>query len=194
MFVLVNERISEEYEPKTLIEQLQYLLDANHKPAKEDKCVETELNVVDKCIGCTISTENKSTLTNKEANSSTSEVLENPTFIEIISSNISKTNKIDTINNEAVIMGIDNNKKINENVEKNLKTYSSPCLNSTPKVINSNANTQSSEVLDEESPIFRINEQLCSTPAKINEETKNSIEATLQFSPKNIHNQNQLHS
>jgi len=47
--VLVQERIPEAFESKTLIEKLQYLLDSDHTPTKEDKSVETKLNMVDKC-------------------------------------------------------------------------------------------------------------------------------------------------
>ncbi|XP_025411556.1 uncharacterized protein LOC112684318 [Sipha flava] len=115
MCSMINERISEACESKTLIEQLQYLLDANHKPTKEDKCVETELNVVDKCISCIITTENKSTLTNEETNNSITKVLENPSFTEIISSDMSKTNK-NTINNEIININIKDSKKIEENI------------------------------------------------------------------------------
>lgn len=181
MVVLVNERISESCESKTLIEQLQYLLDLNHKPTKEDKCVETELNVADKCINCTINTENKSTLTNEETNNRTVEVFENPSFTEIISNNISKTNKINTTNNEIVNDG-------KESFEKNLITYSTPSSNSTSK------KQSCSKIVDEESSIFQINEQSCSTPTKIIEEIKNNIEETLQFSSKNIHYENELNS
>lgn len=185
---LVNERISEACESKTLIEQLQYLLDANHTK-KEDKCVETELNVVDKCVGCTISTENKSTLTNKEANNSTPELFENVSNTETISSNISKTIENDTIHNKTDNSGVENNNKIKESIEKNLITYSSPSSDLTPELINNDANSQScSKVVDKESPIFRINEQSCSTPSKLIKETKN---ATLQCSPTSINNQNQ---
>lgn len=164
--ILVEERIPETCESKTLLEKLQYLLDANHIPMKEDKFVETKLNMVDKCVGNTVDTKEQSTYTNIEANISISEeLLEIPPFTEVITNNVSKTKDIDPVNNENTITD-----------GKNSVTFSSPCL------------TFSKFDEDKESKIFQINKQICSTPAKKNEETKLNIESVPQFSPKNIHN------
>jgi len=157
-----------------MIERLQYLLDLIHVPIKEDKCVATEFNMIDKCVGDAINTQNKSThtLINIGENESTSEVLEIPSFTEIVSNDVSKTNKIETVN------------ETNITVEKNSSKLSSPCILSTTQLINTMISTSSiSKNEDKESPNFQINKQICSTPAK------NNVEPTLHFSPKNIHNQ-----
>ncbi|XP_025205135.1 uncharacterized protein LOC112601640 [Melanaphis sacchari] len=182
MCTMIEERIPETCESKTLLEKLQYLLDANHISMKENKYVETKLNMVDKCVGNTVNTKDQSTDTtiNIEANKSISEeLLEIPSFTEIITNNVSKTKEIDPINNETTITD-----------EKNSVTFSSPCLSSMTQPIENDTSTMAFSKFDEdkESKIFQINKQTCSTPAKKNEETKLSIESVPQFSPKNIHN------
>lgn len=176
--VLVNDRVSEECESKTVIERLQYLLDLNHVPTKEDKCIATESDIIGKYIDDVISTQEKSTntLLNIESNKSTSELLEISSFTEIISSNVSKTKEIGNIS-ETIIT-----------VEKNSVTDSSPCLLSTTQLMNNVESTPSfSKVEDKDSPNFQINRKICSTPAK------NSIEPTLHLSPKNIHKELSLY-
>lgn len=178
--VLVEERIPETCESKTLLEKLQYLLDTNHIPIKKDKFVETKLNMVDKCVGNTVDTKDQSTYTNTEETRIISEeLLEIPPFTEVITNNVSKTKDIDPVNNETTITG-----------EKNSVTLSSPCLSSMTQPIENNTSTITFSKFDEdkESKIFQINKQICSTPAKKNEETKLNIESVPQFSPKNIHN------
>lgn len=180
MCTMIEERIPETCESKTLLEKLQYLLDTNHIPMKEDKFVETKLNMVDKCVGNTVDTKDQSTYTNKEETRIISEeLLEIPSFTEVITNNVSKTKDIDPVNNETTITG-----------EKNSVTFSSPCLSSMTQPIENNTSTITFSKFDEdkESKIFQINKQICSTPAKKNEETKLNIESVPQFSPKNIHN------
>ncbi|CAI6360481.1 unnamed protein product [Macrosiphum euphorbiae] len=175
MCSMIQERIPEAFESKTLIEKLQYLLDSDHTPTKEDKSVETKLNMVDKCVGNTVHTKDQGThiSINIEANESTSEEL---LFTEINSINVSKTKEIDTFNKETTITD-----------EKNVGTFSSPCLSSMTQLINNNARTTYSKIDDKESPMFQINKQMCSTPGKKKDETKINIEPMLQCSPKNIH-------
>jgi len=148
---------------------------------KKDKFVETKLNMVDKCVGNTVNTKDQSTHTTKniEANKNISEELEIPSFTEVITNNVSKTKEIDPINNETTITD-----------EKNSVTFSSPCLSSMTQPLENNTSTMPFSKFDEdkESKIFQINKQICSTPAKKNEETKLNIESMPQFSPKNIHN------
>ncbi|XP_060872442.1 uncharacterized protein MAL13P1.304-like [Metopolophium dirhodum] len=180
MCSMIQEQIPEACESKTLIEKLQYLLDSDHTSTKEDKSIETKLNMVDKCVGNTVHTKNQGThiSINIEANKSTSEeLLEIPLFTEINSNNVSKTKEIDIFNKETTITD-----------EKNSGTFLSPCLSSMTQLINNNARTTFSKIDDKESPIFQINKQMCSTPGKKNDETKINIEPMLQCSPKNIHN------
>lgn len=183
--------MSEAYESKTMIEKLHYLLDVNHIHTKEDKCIETELNLIDKCIGTDlnmidkcigdiVNTDNKSTYTtsNIQENEDTTGLLEVPLFADIITDNVSKTKGIDTVSNETSLT-----------IEKKTKTFSSPCLSSTTNLLNTNASISNfSKVEDEESPKFDINKQICSTPAKKIDEAKTNFEPTLQFSPNSIHN------
>jgi len=180
--ILVQKRTPETYESKTLIEKLQYLLDTNNIPTKKDKFVEKKLNMVDKCVGNTVNTKDQSTHTtiNIEVNKSISEeLLEVPSFTEIISDNISKTKEPDTFNDEST-----------KTDEKNSVTFSSPCLSSMTQSEN-NTGTMTTSIFEEkESKIFQINKQICSTPAKKNEQTKINNELIPQFSPKNIHNLN----
>jgi len=178
--VLVEERISKVHESKTLIEKLRYLLNSDHTSTKEDKSVETKLNMVDKCVGNTVHTKDQGThiSISIEANKSTPEdLLKIPLFTEIISNNVSKTKEIDTFNNETIITN-----------QKNSGTFSSPCLSSMTHLINNNASTTISNTDDKESPIFQIHKNMCSTPAKKYDGTKINIESMLQCSPKNIHN------
>ncbi|XP_026818114.1 uncharacterized protein LOC113557035 [Rhopalosiphum maidis] len=181
MCAMIEERIPEKCESKTLLEKLQYLLDTHHILMKKDKFVETKLNMVDKCVGNTVNTKDQSTHTTKniEANESISEELEIPSFTEVITNNVSKTKEIDPINNETTITD-----------EKNSVTFSSPCLSSMTQPLENNTSTMPFSKFDEdkESKIFQINKQICSTPAKKIEETKLNIESMPQFSPKNIHN------
>lgn len=181
--VLVNERSSDEiYESKTMIEKLHYLLNVNHKmPTKEDKCVETELNMVDKCVGNVLNTEDKSTHTSIsiEANKSITETLEVPSFTEMISNDFSKTKDTDTNYNESSV-----------NVEKNPLEHSLPILSSMSQLVNNNTSSPDYfKTEGKESPEFKINKQICSTPTKIIEETTNNVEPTQQLGPKNIQNQ-----
>ncbi|KAE9535994.1 hypothetical protein AGLY_007895 [Aphis glycines] len=163
MCTMIEKRIPETCESKTLLEKLQYLLDTNHIPMKEDKFVVTKLNMVDKCVGNTVNTKDQSTYTNIEATRSISEeLLEIPSFTEVITNNVSKTIDIDPVNNETTMT---------QSIENNTSTM-----------------TFSKFDEDKESKIFQINKQICSTPAKKNEETKLNIESVPQFSPKNIHN------
>lgn len=181
VFILVQERIPETCESKTLLEKLQYLLDTNHVSMKEDKFVEKKLNMVDKCVGNTVNTKDQSTLTtiNIEDNKSLSEeALEIPSFPEMISNNVSKTKETDTFCDKTTIIE-----------EKN--SVSSPCLSSTTQLIENNIGIMTfSKFEEKESKIFQINNQISSTPAKKNELTKTNIESIPQLSPKNIHNLN----
>ncbi|XP_029346505.1 putative leucine-rich repeat-containing protein DDB_G0290503 isoform X2 [Acyrthosiphon pisum] len=180
MCTMIEKRIPETCESKTLIEKLQYLLDTNHIPTEKDKFVEKKLNMVDKCVGNTVNTKDQSTHTtiNIEANKSISEeLLEVPSFTEIISNNISKTKEPDTFNDETTITN-----------EKNSVTFSSPCLSPMTQLENNTGTISKFE--EKESKIFQINKQICSTPAKKNEQTKIKIELIPQFSPKNSHNLN----
>lgn len=175
---LVNERISEAFESKTIVEKLQYLLEKNHISSIADKCVMTESNVGVKCINGAIPTEDKST-TNIEADNYSNEVLEIPSFTELISSNVSKTKETDTVGIET-----------NLSVEKNLFTHSSPYLSSTTQLLNENTSTPNFCKNDYKvSPNFQVNEQLCSTPSEIIQETKNIVEPDFHLSPKNINSQ-----
>ncbi|XP_029345669.1 uncharacterized protein LOC100572770 isoform X1 [Acyrthosiphon pisum] len=179
MCSMIQERTPEAFESKTLIEKLQYLLDSDHTSTKEDKSVETKLDMVDKCVGNTVHTKDQGThiSINIEANKSISEeLLEIPLITEINSNDVSKTKEIDTFNKETTITD-----------EKNSGTFSSPCLSSMTQLINNNARTTYSKIDDKQSPIFQINKQMCSTPGK-KDETKINIEPMLQCSPKNIHN------
>lgn len=156
-----------------MIEKLQYLLNTNHIPNKKDIGVATEIITEDKCVGDIKNTEDKSTHTSIhiETNKSTIEVLEAPSFIDMISNNISKTKETDTINNDTK-MTIKNN----------------PCLSSTSQLLNPNEllNTPNfSKIDDKESPQFKINKHTCSTPMNKIDEPKQNNESTLQFGPKN---------
>jgi len=148
---------------------------------KKDKFVENKLNMVDKCVGNTVNTRDQSTHTtiNVEVNKSISEeLLEIPSFTEIISNNVFKTEETDTFNDNTPVTD-----------EKN--SVSSPCLSSMIQLTENNAGTMTfSKFEDKESKIFQINKQICSTPAKKSELTKINIGSTPQFSPKNIHNLN----
>ncbi|VVC36347.1 Hypothetical protein CINCED_3A023707 [Cinara cedri] len=178
MCSMINERTSEVYQSKTLIEKLQYLLDVNPLPIKKDKCTETELIMVDKFAGNDdeINTENKNK--NIETNKSISEVLEIPSFNDMVSCNLSKIEEFDIVNN-----------KTNINSEKSQSTQSSSCLPSTTQVID-NVTTPNFSIIKKNEPhTIEFNEQNCSTPAKPIEETINSIKPTIQFSPIDIHNQ-----
>jgi len=178
--VLVQERIPEACESKTLIEKLQYLLDSNHTSTKEDKSVETKLNMVDKCVGNTVHTKNQGThisINIKENKSTSEELLEIPLLAEINSNNVSKTKEIDIFNKETTITD-----------ENNSGAFSSPCLSSMTQLINNNARTAFSKIDDKLSPVFQVNKQMCSSPGKKKDETKINIEPMLQCSPKNIHN------
>ncbi|XP_022171206.1 uncharacterized protein LOC111034342 isoform X2 [Myzus persicae] len=181
MCAMIEERIPEACESKTLIEKLQYLLDTNQASMKKDTFVEKKLNMVDKCVGNTINTRDQSTHTtlNIEVNKSTSEeLLEIPSFTEIISDNVFKTKETDTFNDETTITD-----------QKN--SVSSPCLSSMTQLTENNAGSMTfSKFEDKETKTFQINNQSCSTPAKKNESTKINIESIPQFSPKNIHNIN----
>jgi len=179
VLILVEKRIPETCESKTLIEKLQYVLDTNHIPMKKDKFTEKKLNMVDKCVGNTVNTKDQSTHTtiNIEANKSISEeLIEVPSFTEIISNNISKTKEPDTFNDETTITD-----------EKNSVTFSSPCLSSMTQLENNTDTMTNSKFEEKQSKVFQINKQICSTPAKKNEQTKINIELIPQFSPKNSH-------
>ena len=143
---------------------------------KEDKLVEKKQNMVDKCVGSIFDINDQGTniKINIEANKNISEeLLEIPSFTEIISNNVSKTKEIDTFNNETNITD-----------EKNLVTFSSPCLSSMTQLIENNTSTKTLSKFEEKNTkISEINKQICSTPAKKNESTPT-------FSPKNIHNLN----
>lgn len=93
--VLVNNRVPEECKFTTMIERLQYLLDLNYVPSKEDKCVATESNTIDKCVGDVVSTRDMSTCTSNE---NVSKILEMPSITEMISSNVSKMKETETGN------------------------------------------------------------------------------------------------
>lgn len=179
--ILVNEQIPESCESKTLIEKLQYLLSVKHTPINEDKCVETELKMIDKCIGCMVNTENKSTRTtiNSDDNEITTEVLKTPSFSEIIPCNGSKTKEIDII------------EETSTNTENNSKIYSSPCLSSTSQLLTNKSGNVSNFSEEKKSPLFQINEQVCSTPTNKIEELK--ISAMQNCSPKNIQHQFSLY-
>lgn len=178
--------MSEAYESKPLIEKLQYLLDMNCVPAKEDKCIGTELDIIDKCIGtdfnmtdkCVgdlVSTENKSTYTatNIQENESTTGLLEVPLFTDIITDNVSKTKEVGTVSNETSLT-----------IEKN--TITSPCLSTTTHLINTSASTSNFSKIEDESPKFEVNKQISSTPAKKNDEAETNSEQTLQINPRSI--------
>jgi len=173
-----------------MIEKLQYLLDLNQITTKEDKCIETELNVVDKCIETELNVVNKCidnantkdksifTTMNIEVNNSTSISL----CQQRISNNIAKTKENDTIRNE-----------ISTTIENlPISLYSSPFFSPTTSLLNNNASTSNCSKVEEdisiESPKFQINEQVSSTPAKKLDEIKNNFQST-QMSPKNIQNQ-----
>lgn len=171
--ILVNERIPEICESKTLIEKLEYLLNVNHISTKNDIGVGTEIYTVDKCIGDMINTEDKSTNTSiDESKKSTTERIEIPLFTNMINSNISETKEIELITNDMNI------------IENNLIT---PRLSSTSQLLNHGVNTLNFSSNDnKDSPKFKINDQTCSTPIKKLEETKQIVEPILQCSPKNI--------
>lgn len=159
------------------------MLDKNHISTKKDELVEKKLNMVDKCVGNTVNTKDQSThtTTNIEANKSISEeLLEVPSFTEIISNNISKIKESDSFNDETSITD-----------EKNSVTFSSSCLSSMTQLEN-NTGTMTISKFDEKesSKIFQMNKQICSTPAKKNEQTKINSDVIPQFSPKNIHSLN----
>lgn len=177
VLILVNKRIPETFESKTLIESLEYLLNLKHTPINENKCVGTELNMVDKCVGCMVNTENKSTHTtiNSKDNKMAIEVLKTPSFSEILPCNISKTKEVDIINETSTT------------AENNEKIFSSPCLSSTSQVLTNGNGSVTNFSGEKNSPLFQISEQICSTPAKNFEEIR--INAVQNFSPKNIQNQ-----
>lgn len=182
-FILVNNGVSEKCESKTLIEKLQYLLDKNQMPIQEDKCIETELNMVDKCVGSVVSTEDKSICTsiNIEENRSTTEVLEIPSFSEMISCSGTKIKETDTINYET-----------NVPVEKSPIIFSSPCLSSRLQLLNTNANSSNFSKVEDtsiESPKFQLNKQISSTPSKKFGETNNYAQPSFQNNEHNVHNQ-----
>lgn len=160
-----------------MIEKLQHLLDENHTSNKVDKCVETESNIVDKCISEVIAADYTSTptITNIEANKFTDEVLEIPSP-DLNSSNISKSRKIETVDDETSLT-----------IEKNLASHSSPHLSSAIQLDKNNSNISNKSETEDKEPIkFQIREQLCSTPSKKCQETKSNVEPTLPFSPRNI--------
>lgn len=180
LLFLVNERVTEACESKSMIDKLQYLLDINHIPNNADKCVGTILNVVDKCVGDMINIKDIDTHTTKnvETNINATEVLDIPSFSDMISDNVTKTNEIDISNNENIV-----------NDEKTLTAYPLPYL--TPEIQPLNNNTSTPNVCkigdtSLESPKFKINKQANSTPIKKNYETKNSFQSTLQTSSKKI--------
>lgn len=180
--VLVEERISETCESKTLIEKLQYLLDLNHTSTKVDKSTETKLNMVDKCVGNRVHTKDQGTHIpiNLEANKITctsEELLKVPLLPEIISNNVYKTEEVDSFNNETTL-----------NNERNLSTFSLSCPSSEIHLIDNNVRATFFKIEDKKSPIFQVNKQMCSTPEKKKDEPKISIESIPQFSPKYIHN------
>lgn len=177
MLILVNKRIPETFESKTIIESLEYLLNLKHTPIRENKCIGTELKMVDKCVDCMVNTENKSTHTtnNSKDNKIATEVLKTPSFSEILPCNISKTKEVDIIN------------EISTTVENNEKICSSPCLSSTSQVLTNVNGSVSNFSGEKNSPLFQISEQVCSTPTKNFEEIR--INAVQNFSPKNIQNQ-----
>lgn len=152
VLILVEERVSETCESKTVVEKLQYLLDSKYISTKKDKSIEPKLNMIDKCVG--------------------NESLESPTITELHSNNVSKTKEIDTFCNETTTTG-----------EKKSVTFSSlnPSSMTQPEENKTNIETN-------ESSIFQINKQMCSTPSKKNEESKINIESIPEFSPKTIHN------
>jgi len=180
--VLVEERISETCESKTLIEKLQYLLDLNHTTTKEDKSTETKLNMVDKCVGNRVHTKDQGThiSINIEANKRTctsEELLKVPLFPEIISNNVYKTEEVDSFNNETTL-----------NKERNLSAFFLSSPSSEIHLIDNNVRPTFFKIEDKQSPIFQVNKQMCSTPEKKKDEPKISIESIPQFSPKYIHN------
>jgi len=181
VLILVAQRIPETCESKTLLEKLQYLLDTNHASIKEDTLVEKKLNMVDKCVGNTVFTKDQSTHTTIQIEASKSlseEALEIPSFTEIISNNVSKTKETDTFCDETT------------NIDEKI-SVSSPCLSSMTQQIENNTGTMTfSKFEEKESNVFRINNQVCSTPTKKNELTKINIDSIPKFSPKNIHNLN----
>ncbi|XP_050055641.1 metacaspase-2-like isoform X2 [Aphis gossypii] len=182
MSSMIEERISETCESKTLIEKLQYLLDLNHTTTKEDKSTEIKLNMVDKCVGNRVHTKDQGThiSINIEANKSTctsEELLKVPLFPEIISNNVYKTEEVDSFNNETTL-----------NNERNLSTFSLSSPSSEIHLIDNNVRATFFKIEDKQSPIFQVNKQMCSTPEKKKDEPKISIESIPQFSPKYIHN------
>lgn len=177
VLILVNKRIPETFESKTLIENLEYLLNLKHMPINENKCVGTELKMIDKCVSCMVNTENKSTHTtiNSEDNLIVNEVLKTPSFSEILPCNISKTKEVDIINETSTT------------AENNEKIISSPCLSSTLQVLTNENGSVPNFSEEKKSPLFHINEQICSTPTKQFEEIR--INAMQNVSPTNIQDQ-----
>lgn len=147
-------------------------------PVKEDKCIETELNMVDKYVGNDdeIINENK----NIETNKSIPEVLEeNPSFSDVVSCNFSKTEEFDMLNNKTSIIS-----------EKSESIQSTPCLSLTTEVVDINASTPNDCINKKNDPhTIEFNDLNCSTPAKSIEVTKNNVKPAIPFSPINIHNQ-----
>lgn len=157
VFILVNERVSEAHESKTMIERLLLLININHLPNKDNKCVETQtvLDMVDKGVGNITCTEDKNTQTttvSTEPNKNAPEIFEIPSFSDIISDNVTKTNVFGPMDNE-----------ITSTIEK-------PFINSLPspssrlQLINNKKSTpiENASV----SPKFQMNEQISSTPTK----------------------------
>lgn len=176
-FVLVNERTSEVCQSKTLIEKLQYLLDIYPMPIKEDKCIETQLSMIDKCIGDDDKIDVEDENTNAETN--TSKVLDNPSLNDIVSCNFSKAEEMYTVNNTTSL-----------SPGKNESTQSSPCLSPKKQVISNSVSTPNCSIIEKiKSHTIEMNEQNCSIPSKQIEETKNCVKPTLQHSPLDIHNQ-----
>lgn len=163
-----------------MVDKLQYLLNVNHIPNNADKCVGTILNVVDKCVGDMINIKDIDTHTTKcvETNVKTTEILDIPSFSDMISDNVTKTNEINISDNEN-----------NVNVEKTLTDYSLTYLSPEIQPLNNNASIPNLCKIGDtslESPKFKINEQTNSTPIKKSYETKNNLQSTLQTSPKNL--------
>lgn len=140
-----------------MIERLLLLININHLPNKDNKCVETQtvLNMVDKGVGNIICTENKNTQTtvSSEPNKNGPEMFEIPSFSDINFDNVTKTNVIGSSNNE-MTSTIENKPFIN----------SFPSPSSKLPLIN---NKKSTPIRDTSvSPKFQMNEQICSTPTK----------------------------
>lgn len=145
-------------------------------PLKEDKCIETQLSMIDKCVGDDdiIDIEDKY----KNAETITSEVLDNPSLNDIVSCNFSKAEDIYTIKT-CISPGK------NESIPQ-----SSPCLSPIKQVINNSESTPNCSIIEKtKSHTIELNEQNCSIPSKQIEDTKNCGTLTLQHSLLDIHNQ-----